>query len=120
MSNKVFEDVKKAQNIWMETIDRSARANLDTMEKILELNKQRFSAGADVTSPTDVISTQSGAFKDYAELTSAHFEALIRIGSESRDQLTELSQSVAKGMDFSAIFPVGETGKTKQSTGKKS
>jgi len=120
MSNKIFEDFKKAQNIWMDTIDRSARANLDTMEKMLEMNKQRFSASADVASPTDFVSSQSGIFKDYAEVASAHFEALTSIGSESRDQLTELSQEFTKGMDLSAFFPLGETGKTKKPAGKKS
>jgi hypothetical protein len=119
MSNKIFEDFKKAQNIWMDTIDRSARANLDTMEKMLELNKQRFSDSADVASPTDFIAAQSGVLKDYAEVASAHFEALTSIGSESRDQLTELSQEFAKGMDLSSFFPFTESAKAKKTAGKK-
>ncbi|MEN1729234.1 MAG: phasin family protein [Pseudomonadota bacterium] len=119
MSNKIFEDVKKAQNIWMDTIDKSVRANLDTVEKMLEMNKQRFSATADVASPSDFIASQSGVFKDYAEAVSTHLEALTSIGTDSRDQFTELSQEFAKGMDFSSFFPFGETTKAKKSSGKK-
>jgi len=110
MSNhKIFDEMKKAQNIWMETIDRSARVNLDTVEKLMELNKQRFSGAAETSSPSDFVAQQSAAFKDYAEAMSAHFEALTAIGSDSRDQLTELSQEFAKGIDFSSFFPVGES-----------
>jgi hypothetical protein len=120
MSNRIFDDFKKAQNIWMDTIDRSARANLDTMEKMLEMNKQRFSALADGASPSDFIASQSGIFKDYAEVASAHFESLTAIGTDSRDQLTELSQEFAKGLDFSTLFPLTDGKTTKKSSGKKS
>lgn len=105
MSNTLFDDLKKAQNIWMDTIDRSARANLDTMEKMLEMNKQRYSASADVASPSDFLASQAGVFKDYIEAASAHFEALTVIGTESRERLTALSQDVSRGMDFSSFFP---------------
>jgi hypothetical protein len=119
MSNKIFEDVKKAQNIWMETLDKSARANLDAMEKMLELNKQRFSTTAELAGPSDFIASQSSAFKDYAELASAHLESLASIGTESREQLTELSQEFAKGMDFSSLFPFAESSKARKTAGKK-
>ena len=36
------------------------------------------------------MASQSSAFKDYAEAMSAHFENLTAIGTESREQLTEL------------------------------
>ncbi len=108
-TNTALEDVKKAQNIMMETIDKSARANLDAVQKLLELNKQRFSSASDVTNPSDFVASQSSAIKDYAEAMSAHFENLTAIGTESREQLTELSQDFAKGVDLSSLFPFAET-----------
>lgn len=108
-TNTAFEEVKKAQNILMETIDKSARANLDAVQKLLELNKQRFSSANGVTNPSELVANQSSAFKDYAEAMSAHFENLTAIGTESREQLTELSQDFSKGLDFSSFFPFAET-----------
>jgi len=108
MSNTTpMEDLKKAQNILMEAIDKSARTHLDAVEKLLEFNKQRFSNLSEASDPGDYVARQSAAFKDYAEQCTAHVEALTAIGNESRDQLTELSQEFAKTLDFSSFFPFG-------------
>jgi endonuclease III-like uncharacterized protein len=119
-TNSNFEEVKKAQQIVMEAIDKSARTNLETAEKLLEINKQRFNTLSEVTSPGDYFARQSSALKEYAEQMSAHVEALGAIGSDSREQLTELSQDFAKNLDFSAFFPFGEQpAKTKTKSGAK-
>ncbi len=104
-----FTEMKKAQDILMEAIDKSARTNLESIEKLLELNKDRMSGLSDVSNPSDLIARQSAAFKEYAEHLSAHMEALAAIGTESREQLTELGQEFAKSMDFSSLFGVAET-----------
>ena len=122
MSNTTaLEELKKAQNIMMEAVDKSARTNLEAVEKMLELNKQRFSNLTEATNPGDYVARQSSAFKEYAEHLSAHIEALTAIGNESREQLTELSQEFAKGLDFTSFFPFGEaaTAKPKGKTGAK-
>jgi len=117
-----LEELKKAQAILMETIDKSARTHLDAVEKLLEFNKQRFSNMSDAKDPADYIARQSAAFKDYAEQCTAHFEALTAIGNESREQLTELSQEFAKSLDFSSFFPFAPTGgaRPKGKTGTRS
>jgi len=120
-TNAIFEDFKKVQNILFESIDQSARANLEAAEKFLELNKQRVSSLTEVASPSEVIARQSDAFKDYAEALSAHIETLSGISTKSREQLTELSEGFAKDMDFSSFFPFAPaTGKTKSKAGSKS
>ncbi len=116
-----FTEMKKAQDILMEAIDKSARTNLESIEKLLELNKDRLSGLSDVSNPSDLIARQSAAFKEYAEHLSAHMEALAAIGTESREQLTELGQEFAKSMDFSSMFGMGETAsKPKPKAGAKS
>jgi hypothetical protein len=108
MNNTAFEEVKKAQNIVMEAIDKSARTNLEAGEKLMELNKQRFSNIGDFSNPGEYVTRQSEAFKEYAQQLSSHVEALTAIGNESREQLTELSQEFAKSLDFSSFFPFAE------------
>lgn len=103
-----FTEMKKAQDILMEAIDKSARTNLESVQKLLELNKEGLSSLSDVSNPSDLIARQSATFKEYAEHLSAHMEALAAIGTESREQLTELGQEFAKTMDFSSLFGVGE------------
>lgn len=116
-----FTEMKKAQDILMEAIDKSARTNLESIEKLLELNKDRMSGLTDVSNPSDLIARQSAAFKEYAEHLTAHMEALAAIGTESREQLTELGQEFAKSMDFSSMFGMGETtSKPKAKTSAKS
>jgi len=116
-----FTEMKKAQDILMEAIDKSARTNLESIEKLLELNKDRMSGLTDVSNPSDLIARQSAAFKEYAEHLTAHMEALAAIGTESREQLTELGQEFAKSMDFSSMFGMGETtSKPKAKTSTKS
>ena len=107
-STSAFAEMKKAQDILLEAIDKSAKTNLESVEKLLELNKQGLSGFTDVSNPSDLIARQSAAFKEYAEHLSAHMEALTAIGTESREQLMELGQEFAKGMDFSSFFGLGE------------
>lgn len=104
-----FTELKKAQDILLEAIDKSAKTNLDSVQKLMELNKQGLSGLTDVSNPGDLVSRQSAAFKEYAEHLSAHMEALTTIGNESREQLMALGQDFAKGMDFSSLFGLGET-----------
>jgi len=99
-----FAEMKKAQDIMMEAIDKSARTNLESVQKLLELNKEGMSGLTEVKNPSDLVARQSAAFKEYAEHMTAHMEALAAIGTESREQLTELGQEFAKTMDFSSIF----------------
>ncbi|MCC5863880.1 MAG: phasin family protein [Wenzhouxiangella sp.] len=124
MSNQTaFAEMKKAQDILAEAIDKSAKTNLEAVEKLMELNKQRFSEMGDFSNPSDFVSRQSAAFKDYVDFLSGHVEALTAIGNDSREQLTELSQEFAKGLDFSSFFPFADTGTTKtkaKSTAKSS
>jgi len=103
-----FTEMKKAQDILMEAIDKSARTNLESVQKLLELNKEGLSGLGEVSNPSDLIARQSAAFKEYAEHLSAHMEALAAIGTESREQLTELGQEFAKTMDFSSVFGMTE------------
>lgn len=103
-----FAEMKKAQDIIMEAIDKSARTNLDAVQKLLEINKEGMSGLTEVQNPSDLIARQSAAFKDYAEHMTAHMEALAAIGAESREQLTELGQEFAKTMDFSSLFGMAE------------
>ena len=99
-----FEDITKAQQIFMDTIDKTTRANLASVEKMLELNKKRFSTFEDVSNPADFIARQSSAFKEYAEEMNQQFETLTEIGNESREKLAELGQDFAKNLDFSSFF----------------
>ena len=99
-----FDEIRKAQEIIMDAIDKSARANLAATEKMLELNKQRFTTLNDVDSPADYRAKQSTAFKEYADELNQQFETLAAIGNESREQLTELGQEFARNMDFSSFF----------------
>ncbi|NDY94167.1 phasin family protein [Wenzhouxiangella limi] len=116
-----FTEMKKAQDILMEAIDKSARTNLESVQKLLELNKERMTGLSDVSNPSDLIARQSAAFKEYAEHLSAHMEALTAIGTESREQLTELGQEFAKTMDFSTMFGLAEApSKPKAKTSAKS
>jgi len=103
-TNTAFEEVKKAQEIIMGAIDKSTRANLASIEKLMELNKQSFSGGQDLSNPADFVARQSTTFKEYADQLNQQFETLTSIGNESREQLTELSQEFAKNLDFSSFF----------------
>ncbi len=104
-----FHELKKAQDILMDAVDKTARTNLDAVEKLLELNKNRFTDLSDISNPGEFVSRQAAAVKDYMEFLSSHVEALTSIGHESREQLTELSQELAKEMDFTSFFPFAET-----------
>ena len=108
MNTNAFAEMKKAQDILLEAIDKSAKTNLESVEKLLELNKQRLTGFADISNPSDLIARQSAAFKEYAEHLAAHMEALTAIGTESREQLMELGQEFAKNMDFSSLFGLAE------------
>ncbi|MBS3743079.1 MAG: phasin family protein [Wenzhouxiangellaceae bacterium] len=104
MTNQTaFEDIKKAQEIFMEAIDKTTRANLASVEKMMELNKKRFSSLEDLSDPADFFAKQSTAFKEYAEEMNQQFETLTEIGNESREKLAELGQDFAKNLDFSSF-----------------
>lgn len=103
-----IDDIKKAHDILMDAFDKSARAHLDTAEKVLAMNRQRIESMSKITNPGDFVTDQTSAARDYAEQFSAHIQALTAIGNESREQLTELSQEFAKGVDFSMFTPFGE------------
>ena len=121
MTNQTaFEDISKAQEIFMDAIDKTTRANLASVEKMLELNKKRFSSFEDVSNPADFMARQSNAFKEYAEEMNQQFETLTEIGNESREKLTELSQDFAKNLDFSSFFtaPQAATKSQAKTTGK--
>ncbi len=120
-SSNALNEMKKAQDILFEAIDKSAKTNLESVEKLMELNKQGLSGMTDISNPSDLIAKQSAAFKEYAEHLSAHMEALTAISTESREQLMELGQEFAKSMDFSSMFGMGETpAKPKPKTAAKS
>ncbi|MDT8448701.1 MAG: phasin family protein [Wenzhouxiangellaceae bacterium] len=105
MTNKTaFDEIRKAQEIILDAIDRTARTNLASAEKLLELNRKRFSGAEDFSNPADLVSRQAGAFKKYAEELNHQFEELATIGNESREQLTELGQEFAKNLDFTSFF----------------
>ena len=105
MTNQTaFGDISKAQEIFMDAIDKTTRANLASVEKMMELNKKRFSSFDDVSNPADFMALQSNAFKEYAEEMNQQFETLTEIGNESREKLTELTQDFAKNLDFSSFF----------------
>jgi hypothetical protein len=119
----VFAELKKAQDVITETIDKSARTNLETFEKLMEINKKSASNTDQAANPTDIFARQSAIFKEYAEQLGAHVEALTSIGLETREQLTEISQEFAKGLDFSAMFPMSDAAVSKSgksATGSKS
>jgi len=126
MTNQTaFEDIKKAQEIFMEAIDKTTRANLASVEKMMELNKKRFSGVEDLSNPADFVAKQSTAFKEYAEEMNQQFETLTEIGNESREKLAELSQDFAKNLDFSSFFSAPQnapksSGKTAGKTAGKS
>ncbi|NBD94939.1 MAG: hypothetical protein GVY11_00480 [Gammaproteobacteria bacterium] len=117
-----LDEMKKAQNILLEAVDKSTRTHLEAVEKLLEFNKQRFSNLSEANNPGEYVARQSEAFKEYAEHCTAHVKALTAIGNESREQLTELSQEFAKNLDFSSFFPFADTGteKAKSKSGGKS
>ena len=119
-SNTAFAEMKKAQDILLEAIDKSAKTNLESVEKLMDLNRQRLSGFTDISNPSDLIARQSAAFKEYAEHLSAHMEALTAIGTESREQLMELGQEFAKGMDFTSLFGLAETSAKPKKAGAKS
>lgn len=105
MTNKTaFDEIRKTQEIILDAIDRTARTNLASAEKLLELNRKRFSGAEDFSNPADLVSRQASAFKEYAEELNHQFEELATIGNESREQLTELGQEFAKNLDFSSFF----------------
>ena len=104
-----LEEIKKVHHILFDAIDKSARAHLDTAEKLLAMNRQRLESLGNLSNPGDFVTDQTAAVKDYAEQLSAHFQALSTIGNESREQLTELSQEFAKGFDLSMFSPFGES-----------
>lgn len=112
-TTSAFAEMKKAQDILLEAIDKAAKTNLESVEKLMALNKQGLSSFTDVSNPSDLIARQSAAFKAYAEHLSAHMEALTTIGNESREQLMELGQEFAKGVDISSLFGVAEATKAK-------
>ncbi len=108
-----FTEFKKAQDILAEAIEKSAKTNLEAVEKLFEMNKQRLTDFSEAGNPSEVASRQASAFKDYVEFLSDHVQSLNAIGTESREQLTELSQEFAKGIDFSGFFPFGQETTTK-------
>lgn len=124
--NTVFEELKKAQDVLTDTIHRSAQTNLETFEKLMEINRKSVSKADEVSNPNDFISRQSAVFKEYAEQLGSHVETLTSIGLETRDQLTEISAEFAKGLDFSAMFPISDAAvnasarTAKSNTGNKS
>jgi len=99
-----FEEFRKAQQIVAEAIDKSARSQLASVEKLLEINRQSFEKMGEVSSPADFFSRQSTALKEYAEQVNHQFEELAAIGNESREQLTELGQDFARNLDMSSLF----------------
>ena len=114
-----FEEFKKAQEIISGAIEKSTRANLASVEKLLEINKQSLGQIQSVGSPADFFASQTTAFKQYAEQVNQQFEQLSAIGAESREQLTGLSQEFAKNMDFGSMFNFGQAAaptKTKSTT----
>lgn len=115
-----FEDITKAQQIIMNAIDKTTRANLAAVEKMMDLNKQRFSSLGETSDPADFVAKQSSAFKAYAEEMNQQVETLTAIGNESREQLAELGQDFAKNLDFTSLFTVPQnTPKPKaKATGK--
>lgn len=116
-----FEDITKAQQIIMDAIDKTTRANLASVEKMMDLNKQRLSSAADLSDPSDFVAKQSTAFKAYAEQMNQQFETLAAIGNESREQLMELGQDFAKNLNFTNFFEVPQAqGRTKAKSGAKS
>jgi hypothetical protein len=115
-----FEDVTKAQQIIMDAIDKTTRANLAAVEKMMDLNKQRFSSLGDASDPADFVAKQSTVFKTYAEEMNQQFETLAAIGNDSREQLMELGQDFAKNLDFTSIFDPSKTqGRSKAKSGAK-
>lgn len=98
------EDITRAQQIVMDAIDRTTRANLAAVEKMMDLNKQRFSSLGESSDPAEFVTRQSTAFKAYADEMNQQFETLAAIGNESREQLAELGQNFAKNLDFSSFF----------------
>jgi len=110
-----FEDMTKAQQIIMDAIDKTTRANLAAVEKMMDLNKQRFSSLGETSDPADFVAKQSTVFKSYAEEMNQQFETLAAIGNESREQLMELGQDFAKNLNFTSFF---EAPKTKGSAAK--
>lgn len=109
MTNQTaFAEFRKAQDILGDAIEKSTKTNLEAVEKLLEINKQRFSDVGDLGNPGEFASRQASAFKDYVDFVSNHVQSLNAIGAESREQLTELSQTFAKGIDFSGFFPFGQ------------
>ncbi len=128
MSNKTtfdfdhpaFTEARKIQDIMVEAVEKTARKNLETSEKLLELNSKRFSNAQDFSNPSDYIARQSAAFKDYTEQLTAHFEALTDIGNESREALTEVGQKLAGSIDVSSMIPgVEPASKPKAKSGSK-
>lgn len=116
-----FEDVTKAQQIIMDAIDKTTRANLAAVEKMMDLNKQRFSSLGESSDPADFVARQSTTFKAYAEEMNQQFETLAAIGNESREQLMELGQDFAKNLDFTSIFDAPKTQRpSKAKSGSKS
>lgn len=116
-----FEDITKAQQVIMDAIDKTTRANLASFEKMMELGKQPFTSLGDLTDPTEMVARQSSAFKAYAEEVNHQFETLTAIGNESREQLMELGQDFAKNLNFTEFFeqPKAKTG-SKAKSGTKS
>lgn len=114
-----FEDITKAQQIIMDAIDKTTRANLASVEKLMDLNKQRFSSFGEVTDPAEFVADQSTVFKAYAEEMNQQFETLAAIGNESREKLTELGQDFAKNLNFSSVFEPPKA-RAKSKTGAKS
>src|SRR6056297_124584 len=116
-----FEDITKAQQIIMDAIDKTTRANLAAVEKMMDLNKQRFSSLGESSDPADFVAKQSTAFKEYAEEMNQQFETLAAIGNESREQLMALGQDFAKNLNFTSVFEVPQTkGRSRSKSGAKS
>lgn len=104
-----FEEITKAQQIITDAIDKTTRANLASIEKMMDLGKQRFSSLGEVSDPADFVASQSTAFKAYADEMNQQFETLTAIGNESREQLMALGQDFAKNLNFSDFFEVPQT-----------
>jgi len=116
-----FEDITKAQQIILDAIDKTTRANLAAVEKMMDLNKQRFSSFGESSDPADLMTKQSTAFKAYAEEMNQQFETLTAIGNESREQLMELGQEFARNLKFPDFFEAPRAkGGSKAKSGAKS
>ena len=118
----MFEEFRKAQEILAQTVEKTARANLASVEKMMELNRTGFAGMQEAEGPADFIARQSGVLRQYGEEFGRQFEELSAIGTESREQLLELGQAMIRNVDLSGWFdlaPTAAAGKTKSKPSSK-